>query len=191
MPTEAEHIADLRAEVIRLHGLLEDARSWARHGYEIGQRSNLWSDHGVAPKWLTTGWPSHFDADPVTKVVAQLDTLLTESRTALRALLGAATTPPTEGREIDQPSYDRWHGETVDPDAFGVAGHTYLDASPERRARFEAWLAAGEPDLREAAVADELTAHDQTVGIYVDVEQRHHCGCGRALPCRHCPEETP
>ena len=34
----------------------DEARSWARHGYEIGQRSTLWSDHGVAPKWLTEGF---------------------------------------------------------------------------------------------------------------------------------------
>lgn len=32
---------------------LEEARRWARHGYEIAQRSATWSDHGVAPKWLT------------------------------------------------------------------------------------------------------------------------------------------
>jgi hypothetical protein len=31
---------------------------WARHGYEIGQRSNTWSDHGVAPAWLTDNQPS-------------------------------------------------------------------------------------------------------------------------------------
>ncbi len=34
---------------------VEDARSWARHGYEIGQRSCTWSDQGVAPAWLTEG----------------------------------------------------------------------------------------------------------------------------------------
>ena len=34
---------------------LEEARSWARHGYEIAQRTASWSDHGVAPKWLTEG----------------------------------------------------------------------------------------------------------------------------------------
>lgn len=38
----------LRADVL-------DARSWARHGYEIGQRSCTWSDQGVAPTWLTEG----------------------------------------------------------------------------------------------------------------------------------------
>lgn len=44
---------------------LADARTWARHGYEIGQRSLLWSDFGVAPKWLTEGWPIHFKTDRV------------------------------------------------------------------------------------------------------------------------------
>lgn len=39
----------------RLTESLEDARSWARHGYEIGQRSCTWSDHGVTPAWLTDG----------------------------------------------------------------------------------------------------------------------------------------
>lgn len=54
----------LRAEVDRMqeagdHHIraaeeqLAEARSWARHGYEIGQRSCTWSDYGVAPKWLT------------------------------------------------------------------------------------------------------------------------------------------
>lgn len=40
---------------------LAEARSWARHGYEIGQRHCGWTDHGVAPAWLTEGWPPHID----------------------------------------------------------------------------------------------------------------------------------
>jgi DNA-binding protein H-NS len=36
--------------------LLAEARMWARHGYELGQRSCTWSDHGVAPAWLTENW---------------------------------------------------------------------------------------------------------------------------------------
>jgi hypothetical protein len=40
---------------------LAEARSWARHGYEIGQRHCGWTDHGVAPAWLTDGWPPHID----------------------------------------------------------------------------------------------------------------------------------
>ncbi|MFL5911237.1 MAG: DUF6085 family protein [Gaiellaceae bacterium] len=41
---------------------LTEARFWARHGYEIGQRHCGWTDHGVAPAWLTGGWPTHIDA---------------------------------------------------------------------------------------------------------------------------------
>jgi hypothetical protein len=41
---------------------LVEARMWARHGYEIGQRHCCWSDYGVAPAWLTEGWPTHFDS---------------------------------------------------------------------------------------------------------------------------------
>lgn len=40
---------------------LTEARSWARHGYEIGQRHCGWTDHGVAPRWLTEGWPPQID----------------------------------------------------------------------------------------------------------------------------------
>jgi len=32
-----------------------EARMWARHGFEIGQRSCTWSDQGVAPEWLHSG----------------------------------------------------------------------------------------------------------------------------------------
>lgn len=38
-----------------LASALVEARSWARHGYEIGQRNAGWSDNGVAPAWLTEG----------------------------------------------------------------------------------------------------------------------------------------
>lgn len=69
-------------EVKLLREQLAEARSWARHGYEIGQRSALWSDHGVAPAWLTEGWPAHFDTDPVTKILTQLDELLLHYRDA-------------------------------------------------------------------------------------------------------------
>ena len=41
-------VSELEADML-------DARSWARHGYEIGQRSCAWSDQGVAPAWLTEG----------------------------------------------------------------------------------------------------------------------------------------
>lgn len=40
------------SECACLRSLVLDARSWARHGFEIGQRSCTWSDSGVAPDWL-------------------------------------------------------------------------------------------------------------------------------------------
>lgn len=40
-------------ELSRLRADLEEARMWARHGYEIGQRSCTWTDYGIAPAWLT------------------------------------------------------------------------------------------------------------------------------------------
>lgn len=58
----------------------DDARTWARHGYEIGQRHCGWSDHGVAPDWLTEGWPNHFDACEHLKKTAEYDTALSRVR---------------------------------------------------------------------------------------------------------------
>lgn len=65
-------IAELATELTQertLHevtmGERDEARSWARHGYEIGQRSCTWSDHNVAPAWLTEGWPTSFPSDLV------------------------------------------------------------------------------------------------------------------------------
>lgn len=59
---------------------LADARSWARHGYEIGQRHCGWSDHGVAPAWLTEGWPLRIDSCEHAKQAAECDTALTRVR---------------------------------------------------------------------------------------------------------------
>lgn len=65
------------AERIRqLEGELEEARQWARHGYEIGQRHCGWSDHGVAPDWLTEGWSRAFDSCEHLKQAAEYDTAL-------------------------------------------------------------------------------------------------------------------
>jgi hypothetical protein len=50
-----------QGEIERLRAERDEARSWARHGYELGQRSTYWTDHGVAPSWLTEGWPNHFE----------------------------------------------------------------------------------------------------------------------------------
>lgn len=52
---------------------LEEARSWARHGYEIAQRSGTWSDTGVAPAWLTDGWePGALEGTDPTAVAGEL-----------------------------------------------------------------------------------------------------------------------
>lgn len=58
----------------------DDARNWARHGYEIGQRHCGWSDHGVAPVWLTEGWPRSFDSCEHAKQAAEYDTALSRVR---------------------------------------------------------------------------------------------------------------
>ncbi|MFE2912848.1 hypothetical protein [Kitasatospora indigofera] len=63
--TPFQHVAaalrETLAELRTAQADRDDARSWARHGYEIGQRHCGWTDHGVAPAWLTDGWPAHID----------------------------------------------------------------------------------------------------------------------------------
>jgi hypothetical protein len=79
--------AEFRAELVRSENARErlrqdrdEARSWARHGYEIGQKHCGWTDHGVAPDWLTDGWPPHIDACQHLKAAAELDEALTRVR---------------------------------------------------------------------------------------------------------------
>lgn len=72
-PEEIEHAADA-------DDALAEARSWARHGYEIGQRHCGWSDHGVAPEWLTEGWPPHIESCEHTARAAEYDTALARVR---------------------------------------------------------------------------------------------------------------
>lgn len=60
--------------------LLAEARSWARHGYEIGQRHCGWTDHGTAPAWLTDGWPPHVEACEHSARAVEYDTALTRVR---------------------------------------------------------------------------------------------------------------
>jgi hypothetical protein len=64
----------------RLSAELDEARQWARHGYEIGQRHCGWSDHGVAPAWLTEGWPPHIDSCEHLKQMAEFDMALARVR---------------------------------------------------------------------------------------------------------------
>lgn len=76
-----------------------EARSWARHGYEIGQRHCGWTDHGVAPHWLTEGWPPHFDSCEHLKQMAAFDEALTRVR-------NLSTQP--EAMNADQEHPDVW-----------------------------------------------------------------------------------
>lgn len=68
------------AEAKQLAEALEEARSWARHGYEIGQKHCGWTDHGVVPDWLTEGWPRAFDTCEHLKQMAEFDEALTRVR---------------------------------------------------------------------------------------------------------------
>jgi hypothetical protein len=72
--------AEFRSELIRsenardrLRQDRDEARSWARHGYEIGQKHCGWTDRGVAPTWLTEDWPNSFDACEHLKRAAELE----------------------------------------------------------------------------------------------------------------------
>jgi hypothetical protein len=60
--------------------VLDEARQWARHGYEIGQRHCGWTDHGVPPGWLTEGWPPHIDSCEHLARAAEYDTTLARVR---------------------------------------------------------------------------------------------------------------
>ncbi|MDH6610314.1 hypothetical protein M2164_005949 [Streptomyces sp. SAI-208] len=97
--------AEFRAELIRSENARErlrqdrdEARSWARHGCEIGQKHCGWTDHGVAPDWLTEGWPPHIDSCEHLKQMAEFDEALPRVRAAV-ARLRAAT--PTWGPAAD------------------------------------------------------------------------------------------
>lgn len=90
---------EFRAELIRSENARErlrqdrdEARTWARHGYEIGQKHCGWTDHGVAPDWLTEGWPPRIDACEHLKRAADYDEALTRVRAAVARL---RTTTPT------------------------------------------------------------------------------------------------
>ena len=88
-----------KSEAARRHLREErvEARQWARHGYEIGQKHCGWSDHGVAPDWLTEGWPPHFDSCKHLKQMAEFDEALTRVR-------GLPTEPEVMNSEQEHPS---------------------------------------------------------------------------------------
>lgn len=102
-PRSAEKELKAASEVIkRLTADREEARQWARHGYEIGQRHCGWTDHGVAPDWLTEGWPPVFDSCEYLKQAAAFDEALTRVRST-------PTEPEVMNSEQERP--DIWrHG---------------------------------------------------------------------------------
>lgn len=71
-----EDVEDVRLRLEQAKQERDEARTWARHGYEIGQKHCGWSDHGVAPAWLTEGWPPRFDSCEHLKQAAEYDTAL-------------------------------------------------------------------------------------------------------------------
>lgn len=83
---ELEKSEDARAH---LRDERTEARMWARHGYEIGQRHCSWTDHGVAPGWLTEGWPNHFDACEHLRKAAEYDTAICRALEVVAELEGA------------------------------------------------------------------------------------------------------
>ncbi|MFD8384313.1 hypothetical protein ACFV2X_38325 [Streptomyces sp. NPDC059679] len=98
---EDDHGPD--AEVEQLRNDLDEARSWARHGYEIGQKHCGWTDHGVAPGWLTDGWPNAFDSCEHLKQASELDTKLAEARAALGRVLALPEHPESMDAQNPEP----------------------------------------------------------------------------------------
>ncbi len=85
--TETGKVRDKDAELQAANEWIEqlaaerdEARNWARHGYEIGQKHCGWTDHGVAPAWLTEGWPPHIDTCEHLRQAAGYDEALTRVR---------------------------------------------------------------------------------------------------------------
>jgi hypothetical protein len=83
LSTAEEHFNEVHGQQGREDELaqqLAEARQWARHGYEIGQKHCGWTDHGVAPAWLTSDWPTSFGICDHLKRAVQYDEALTRVR---------------------------------------------------------------------------------------------------------------
>jgi hypothetical protein len=74
------NIRELIERAERAEAERDEARQWARHGYEIGQKNCGWTDHGVAPAWLTEGWPRSFDSCEHLQRASEYDTALARVR---------------------------------------------------------------------------------------------------------------
>ena len=95
---------------------LLEARQWARHGYEIGQRHCGWTDHGVAPAWLTEGWPPHIESCEHLQQAAEYDEKLTQVRALcddLRGVTGARYVADALDSILNGPATDPAAGPTV------------------------------------------------------------------------------
>lgn len=95
---ELEKSEAARAKLRHLVEQLDEARQWARHGYEIGQKHCSWSDHGVAPEWLTEGWPPHIDSCEHLQQAAEYDEALSRVRAEVARI---HTITPTWGPVAD------------------------------------------------------------------------------------------
>lgn len=96
----------------------DEARSWARHGYEIGQKHCGWTDHGVAPAWLTEGWPPHFDSCEHLKRAAEYDEALTRVRAEVARIRSVTPTWGPVADLIDAAlAGDQQPAERAAPDA--------------------------------------------------------------------------
>lgn len=115
--------------------------------------------------------------------------VLTVDADEVRALLGATDTTPAEpGPARGDQVRHRHHGSygvVFNLDVEGSVGVQWEDANPGYYLPEELEITSR---AAEVAVADELTAHDLDAGFYGDGPLT--CRCGRAEPCRHCPEEA-
>jgi hypothetical protein len=84
-------LGQLRRLVAQLTEQRDEARMWARHGYEIGQRHCGWTDHGVAPAWLTDGWPVDLGSCETTARAEQAEARIAAVETVLHRYQGCAS----------------------------------------------------------------------------------------------------
>jgi hypothetical protein len=98
MPT----VRDFLGRMEKLREERDEARRWACHGFEIGQRSATWADEGVAPQWLLD---SYKPKPPVCKGI--------EGATGIDCELNLGHPGDHEGNHepnesIDYPLFVRW-----------------------------------------------------------------------------------
>ena len=158
---------------------LGEARMWARHGYEIGQRHCSWTDHGVAPAWLTEGGPHHFDSCEHLKQAAEYDETITRVRAEVARIRSITRTWWPVADLIDA----ALNGQPVPsgpdvpvPDDSGPADLTgYLAPEPAVRCLT---ITTVEPDSTDQAEAEPPCCSDPTCAC-VQVNEAGRCDCAR------------